>query len=280
MTDSGALRFDLNAANVKQLTAGNPVHISEAPDEVFESFMKAQEKMLELKYSQKIDTSQNATYDSYANVVVNGEVVAKIDNHGWVESSNAMGGKIQKGLPMEGANGEISGPALAEARANYIADMLGGMVDMSATALSQREFNAIPQPTLSVDHTAMVADPAYQNLQDIYSRRTAFFAQQIAQNPDNVDEILLETPIAESSLTVDDESADTTKSATEEFLDYMAMTPEERFFDAFLKRHNMTQEEFDAQPPEDKEDLLKEFEEELKQSAVISEDEKQRREKA
>lgn len=276
MTLPTTLRFDLTDPDVKQLTGLKALPIAAASDEVFESFMAAQETMLELKYTSPSDTGQNPTYNSYATVVVDGKIVAKIDNHGWVESSNAIGGKIQNDLPMRGAGGELSGPALAEARAAYMAERLGGTIEMSSTALSQREFNAIPQPTMTVDRAAMMRDPAYQNLQELSAQRTAFLAQQIAQESKNTG-ALLTTPVTNNQN--DGMENTTTKSAAEEFLEYMAMTPEERYFDAFLKRHNLTQEAFDALPPEDKEDLLSEFEEELKQSAVIAQDEKERKDR-
>ena len=43
--------------------------------------------------------------------------------------------------------------------------------------------------------------------------------------------------------------------AVAEFLEYMEMTPEEKYFDMFLKEEGLTQEEYDALPPEDKAEI-------------------------
>jgi len=69
-----------------------------------------------------------------------------------------------------------------------------------------------------------------------------FVAQQLAQE------------MEPEALTVDDanasplseEDADMASTAAEKFLEYMSKTPEERYFEAFLKSKGMTQEEFDA----------------------------------
>ncbi|WP_422368037.1 hypothetical protein [Pelagibius sp.] len=53
--------------------------------------------------------------------------------------------------------------------------------------------------------------------------------------------------------------------AVEAFLEYIAKTPEQRYFEAFLNAKNMTEEQFQALPPAEKQSLLKEFEEHVKQ---------------
>jgi hypothetical protein len=86
----------------------------------------------------------------------------------------------------------------------------------------------------------------------VVAAETGFRAQQIAQESDGV------TAVA------DDEEEES--KAVQAFLDYMSKTPEERYFEAFLKSKGMTQEEYDALPVEDKKALMKEFEEFVKQS--------------
>ena len=49
------------------------------------------------------------------------------------------------------------------------------------------------------------------------------------------------------------------------FREYMSKTPEERYFEAFLNSKGMTQEQFEAQSTADKNALLKEFEDYVKQ---------------
>lgn len=59
-------------------------------------------------------------------------------------------------------------------------------------------------------------------------------------------------------------------AARQKFLDYMEKTPEERYFEAFLTARGLTKEELDAMPPEDREKILKEIQEEIERK--IAED--------
>jgi len=49
------------------------------------------------------------------------------------------------------------------------------------------------------------------------------------------------------------------------FLDYMSKSPEERYFEAFLKSRGMTAEDYEAMSPKEQQGLLKDFEDTLKQ---------------
>lgn len=70
-------------------------------------------------------------YGIYANVVVNGKVVASLANSGCGLVAN--GYDVQ--LPLEG-----SGPKLARERAEAIAKQLGGTVQVLSTAMSEAEW--------------------------------------------------------------------------------------------------------------------------------------------
>lgn len=263
-------------AQVKNLSNDQrlkPVHASELPEGLFSRIMQVQERMLEQKYTQMPDTAENPAYQPYASVTLNGEVVAEIDNHGFTATSHANGAKIQRGLPMEGAGGEITGPALAKARAEYIAEALGGEVSVAETALTQNQFSAIPQVKPSIDVDAMMQDPQYAKLMQLRRMRTEFMAQKIGQELEET----MATQIAGGS--AQNESAQVTKNAgaAEKFLEYMDMSPEERYWDAFLKKNDMTQEEYNALPPEEKQALMKEFEQEFKEK--LADDALQKREK-
>lgn len=61
------------------------------------------------------------------------------------------------------------------------------------------------------------------------------------------------------------ENLDNETGAVKAFLDYMAKSPEERYFEAFLKSRGMTAEEFEAMSPSEQQGLLKDFEDTLKQ---------------
>jgi hypothetical protein len=176
-----AHRIDL--ASVKPITASlKAVPLAEAPEDLFQMVMAAKQDMLEQRYSTPPDTSKNPAYAPYATVTVNGKVVAKIDNHGFVETSNAMGGLCGDAIAAADArSGGASGPQLAQARAEEIAKALGGKVDKASTAMSQRAFEATPQPTATVNEAAMRADPEYAQIAQLRQAHAAFLAQHMGQ---------------------------------------------------------------------------------------------------
>jgi hypothetical protein len=218
--------------------------------EELQSHLARMEKLLEARYQQLPDLSGHPAYQDYATVEVNGQVVATIDNHGFTTTSNSVGARIGRLLPGD-VNGQ-TGPVLAQARADIIAKALGGKVVKSASALTQAQFNGLPQPTATVDVEAMRADPLFAALQKSKQAASAFAAQQIAQ---------VGSRDAGAA-----EDAEGDSPAVRAFLEYMAKTPEERYFETFLTAKGMTQEEFDALPAEDKRALLKDFEAYVKQS--------------
>jgi hypothetical protein len=61
------------------------------------------------------------------------------------------------------------------------------------------------------------------------------------------------------------ENLDNESAAVKAFLDYMAKSPEERYFEAFLKSRGMSAEDFEAMSPKEQQGLLKDFEDTLKQ---------------
>lgn len=264
MTIDTNTSLSLNSAQLINI-ADNPniksMHISEAPKEVFERYLKAQQTMLEMKYTNATDTSQSPAYRQYATVEVDGKVVAKLDNNGFMETSNALGGRFRDTLPMQGENGAISGPDLAQARAEFIAEALGGEVKLANTALTQSEYSAVPQPQPTIDIQAMMRDPDYKKLKELRAMPTEVMAQQFAQDLDEQEEKGFVTQVAQGS---EASRTEETSAAKEEFLAFMKMTPEERYWDSFLKSKGMTEEEFQALSPEDKEDLVDEFEEDMK----------------
>jgi len=165
-------RISLKDAQPLDMSKIKPIAVWEQPGELFESFVKAAETVLESRHSVHPDTSKNPAYAAYATVQVGGKVVAEIDNHGFVTTSNTTGAMLGN-LPNT-AQGVISGPNLAKARAEYLADLLGGEVVMSSTALTQTAFATEPQPRIELDTKAMLADPLYQNLQRMKQARAQY----------------------------------------------------------------------------------------------------------
>lgn len=165
-------RISVHDAQPLDMSKIKPVAVWEQPEELFENFMSAHEAILESRHSTRPDTSKNPAYAAYATVQVGGQVVAEIDNHGFVTTSNRAGAMLGN-LP-NSAQGVISGPNLAKARAEYLADLLGGEVVMSSTALTQAAFANVPQPKIELDTQAMLSDPLYQNLQRVKQARAQY----------------------------------------------------------------------------------------------------------
>ena len=168
--------IDINTAGLKPLDASklNAVHVSEAPQELFDRIMDMKETMLEHRCTQRPDVSQHPAYQPYATVTVNGKVVAEIDNNGFVKTSNAVGRELGY-LPET----SMSGPNLAQSRADYIAHRLGGQVEKAETALRQAEFAALPKVKPIIDQASLKNDPLYKELEALRAQRALYLAQEV-----------------------------------------------------------------------------------------------------
>jgi hypothetical protein len=115
----------------------------------------------------------------YATVIVNGKVVTTIDNQGIVGTTDDVLGQRLQSLLLGDVNG-TNGPDLAQARAEQIAALLGGRVSKSGTAMTQREFSALPpieDPNGTIDYEALRQDPLYTQLQSLKEKRAAYLNQ-------------------------------------------------------------------------------------------------------
>ncbi|NVK19893.1 MAG: hypothetical protein HWE30_14435 [Methylocystaceae bacterium] len=155
-------------------------HISEGPEELYQQYIRFQEQFLEAQYTEFSNNPDHPRNQDYARIMVNGQEVASIDNNGFVTSSNAIGGRLHSLLAQE--NSSASGPALAEERAAKIAQLLGGTVEKSATALTPAAYQASTSAQTSVDYDALKADKRYARLQEIKEARSLFLAQNMGQN--------------------------------------------------------------------------------------------------
>lgn len=175
--------ISLTNPNVKRIDTTNiPLFkIYEAPQEQYNNFINAQERFLEAQYTTSPDTSSDPRYQTYATIEHNGKTIAHIDNNGFIQSSNTIGAQIQQELNKNNTENGLSGPALAQHRAEHIADLLGGKLVKSSTSLTQNEFNALPKLTTKVDHQSMKNDPMYEQLLKTKEARTLFLAQQMKE---------------------------------------------------------------------------------------------------
>jgi hypothetical protein len=68
---------------------------------------------------------------------------------------------------------------------------------------------------------------------------------------------------ATSDTTIPADAPAQPSGATAEFLDYMKKTPAQRWQDAWLKSHGITQEQFDAMSPAEKWKILQQIREDM-----------------
>lgn len=239
-------------------------HLSEAPEEQYQSFINAQEKFLKSQYTEHPDTSNHPLYKPYATVQVDGKTVATLYNSGGVSSSNAIGAKIQKLFADDDTS--LSGPAGAQERAEKIAELLGGTVEKSSTAITQAQFRANPHPEGTINYAAMHEDPMYEQLQKTKQARTLYLAQQFAQDSDKAQSHTgLYTQQAAPGAEETTETVSNDNDPVEAFLDYMSKTPEERWFDAMLAEKSLTREQYNALPPKEKLAIETEIQEKIRE---------------
>ncbi|RVU34940.1 hypothetical protein EOI86_19090 [Hwanghaeella grinnelliae] len=118
---------------------------------------------------------------------------------------------------------------------------------------------------LSGDQTAQ-AQAALERLQALRLARTAFLAQQVAQ--ENAQENIpgeAQAKLAGDTTETASAEADPGQAAIDAFRKIMDMTPEERLFELLLKKRGLTQEELDALPPEEREKIIAEIKEEIRE---------------
>jgi len=216
------------------------------------------------------DGANGPAYQPYAVVRVDGKVVAEIDNQGFVEVSNAVAAKLGGSLP-SAVDGK-SGPRLAQARAETIAEQLGGRVEKSATAMTQSQFDATDRLGYYERQGIPVGSDgrSLEALQKSAQAQTVVTAQQFAQSAEEsvrestgqVDESADEPQASESA---ESDASDPVKK----FLEYMEMTPEERYYEAILREKGLTKEELAALPPEERERIEREIKEEIVERMAV-----------
>ncbi len=113
------------------------------------------QKMLEAQFTRPVGEPDNAPSQLYAVIKVGKETVGKVYNSGCCETPNSFAGRVEFGGPDEDG---LTGPALAQLRAEKIAKACGGTIVKSDTAATQAEFDARPPRQFYVDYEAMNAE--------------------------------------------------------------------------------------------------------------------------
>jgi len=109
----------------------------------------------------------NAPQNTYATVKVNGKVVATLYNGGVSMMTNDAAAAVGELQDPPG----LSGPNLAQWRADNYARLLGGTVEKASTAITQSQWT--PRQTPSTDYSRAQLDAAFQALLAEGQRATA-----------------------------------------------------------------------------------------------------------
>lgn len=147
-------RVDLSQIKKLELTSSS---IRKLTDEEKAKF----EKIREMAYAKPANLDEwnnHISQKTYAEVQVDGKVVATLYNSGAAQTSNAGYGAIAN-LPSMGEEEKATGPEIAQKRAEEIAKALGGTVVKANTAVTQAQYLATPafKPEYVVDYEAMNA---------------------------------------------------------------------------------------------------------------------------
>jgi hypothetical protein len=113
------------------------------------------QKLLEAQFTRPVGEPDNAPSQLYAEIKVGNKTIGKVYNSGCCETPNSLAGRVQLGGPDEEG---LTGPELAQLRAEKIAKACGGTIVKSDTAVTQEEFEARPPRQFYVDYDAMNAE--------------------------------------------------------------------------------------------------------------------------
>ena len=113
-------------------------------------------------------------------------------------------------------------------------------------------------------------------VQESFTRRATQQVSAAAAINDNVDEAFAKTRVQLQTLA--SSASDAAKalggSATAEFKDYMSKTPEERLRDSILEEMGITEEEFEAMPPEKQMAVSQEIAQRMQDKSAMAQVEK------
>ncbi|HYG88235.1 MAG TPA: hypothetical protein VD978_18480 [Azospirillum sp.] len=159
---------------IASLTRTDPGKLIKAPEE-FVAHLREGEEM---RYKVPLDPPDNAPENLFAEIRVGNDVIAKVYNSGLAELPNGVG-NID-------VNTGRQGPEAAQARAEKIAEVLGGKVVKAKTAQTQAEWNARPPRRWGIDYEAMERDrrEVEESLRKRSAMSAAVRAQLLAQASD------------------------------------------------------------------------------------------------
>lgn len=170
MSDDTGFRIDLS--QVKRFDpSSSAIHKMTVEEQT--AFKLEEKKLIETMFTRPIGKT---SYGDYAKVVRDGKVVATLSNEGYAMMSNAMGGMIGQKLPNDG-----DGPELAQRRAEAIAKLVGGKVEIEKTAMTQSQWNSREPIKFAVDFKEMAKEGYYGHWRELAGLSSPVSAQLIGQ---------------------------------------------------------------------------------------------------
>ncbi|MHC4040572.1 hypothetical protein [Bradyrhizobium sp. 23AC] len=152
--DAATNGFRVDVSQVKPLQGAKPISVADDP--VLRDLMATNWLMTHGASATQPAVSDDAPENTYAQVKVGGKVVATLYNGGSSTMTNAAAAKIGK---LEDPPG-LSGPDLAQWRADNYARLLGGTVEKAPTAITQSQWT--PRESSSTSYSREQLDAAFQ----------------------------------------------------------------------------------------------------------------------
>lgn len=153
-TDAAAGGFHIDLSQIKPLSGAKV--ISAADDPVLRDLMATNWLIAHDTNAPQSVVADNAPQNVYAQVKVDGKVVATLYNGGSSAMTNQAAAKIGK---LEDPPG-LSGPDLAQWRADQYAERLGGTVERASTAITQSQWT--PRERGPTTYSREQLDAAFQ----------------------------------------------------------------------------------------------------------------------
>jgi len=182
-TDAAANKFRVDVSQVKLLSGAKPISVADNP--VLHDFMATNWLMTHGANATQAVVSDDAPENTYAQVKVDGQVVATLYNGGSSTMTNAAAARIGR---LEDPPG-LGGPDLAQWRADQYAARLGGTVEKASTAITQSQWT--PRESRSTTYSREQLDAAFQAMlaegQRVMAQQQARYLSSRAQAGTNAD---------------------------------------------------------------------------------------------
>jgi uncharacterized protein YdeI (YjbR/CyaY-like superfamily) len=125
------------------------------------------------------------------------------------------------------------------------------------------------------DNVQAQASQASTQVQDSFTQRATQQVNAATAISDNVDEAFAKTRVQlQAGAWTASETVASAGSATAEFKEYMSKTPEQRLRDSILEEMGISQEEFEAMPPEKQMAVSQEIAQRMQDKSAVAQVEK------